>query len=108
MLVNAQRYGGSRIRVVTDATETHGVIEVRDSGGPIPQQERDQIFEAYRRSASSRLNPGSVGLGLTVSRRLARLMNGDVVYEHDGAEGIFRLLLPLAPPPTTGTNQAVA
>jgi len=35
-------------------------------------------------------------------------MNGDVVYEHDGAEGIFRLLLPLAPPPTTGTNQAVA
>ena len=43
-----------------------------------------------------------MGLGLTVSRRLARLMNGDVVYDHDGAESIFRLQLPLAAPTAPG------
>lgn len=108
LLVNAQRYGGPNVRVVADISQGYGVIEVRDSGGPIPQQERDQIFEAYQRSTSTDATPGSVGLGLTVSRRLARLMDGDVVYEHDGTESIFRLLLPLAPPQTTEAAQAVA
>jgi C4-dicarboxylate-specific signal transduction histidine kinase len=35
----------------------------------------------------------SVGLGLTVSRRLARHMGGDLVYAHDGDETIFALTL---------------
>ena len=28
----------------------------------------------------------SVGLGLHVARALARLMDGDLIYDHDGAE----------------------
>ena len=108
LIVNAQRYGGPHIRVLADITEHHGIIEVRDSGRPIPAHEREQIFEPYRRSTTTDANPGSVGLGLTVSRRLARLMNGDVVYDHDGSESIFRLELPLAAPSSPEIGKAVA
>ena len=38
----------------------------------------------------------AMGLGLSVSRRLARMMDGDLVYHHDG-ESVFRLMLPLLP-----------
>ena len=96
------------IRIVADMTEYHGVIEVRDSGRPIPEHERQQIFEPYRRSTTTDATPGSVGLGLTVSRHLARLMNGDVVYDHDGSESIFRLQLPLAATHRPGIGRAVA
>jgi len=35
-----------------------------------------------------------MGLGLTVSRQLARLMGGDVSYRREGDETIFELALP--------------
>ena len=53
------------------------------------------MFEAYRSAATVAGKPGSMGLGLTVSRRLARIMGGDVTYDHDGYESIFTLRLPL-------------
>jgi signal transduction histidine kinase len=53
-----------------------------------------------RATADSAL-PGSIGLGLPVSRRLARLMGGDLVYRHDGGS-IFEIRLPGA------ARQAVA
>lgn len=95
LLSNAQRYGGSDVRIVAATNDVHAVIEVRDNGGPIPEAEREQIFVAYQRAETSRRNPSSVGLGLTVSRQLAQLMNGDLRYEHDGTDSIFRLSLPL-------------
>jgi signal transduction histidine kinase len=39
--------------------------------------------------------PESTGLGLTGSRRLARLMDGDVSYQHDGRTSVFVPSLPL-------------
>lgn len=72
-------------------------ISVCDDGNPIPPRERDRIFEAYRSHETAPAVPGSVGLGLTVSRELARLMGGDLVYGHDGGEGSFTLTLPLVP-----------
>jgi signal transduction histidine kinase len=35
-----------------------------------------------------------MGLGLTVSRTLARIMDGDLVYHREGQESIFELTLP--------------
>ncbi|MGH8872420.1 MAG: ATP-binding protein, partial [Acidimicrobiia bacterium] len=40
--------------------------------------------------------PGSVGLGLTVARRLAELMEGNLTYRHDNGTSIFTLRLPKA------------
>jgi signal transduction histidine kinase len=92
LVVNAQRYGGPEIRVVV--TE-RGALEIRDSGPPLPSGEVEAIFSRYYRSHQTPGVTASVGLGLTVSRELARLMGGDITYHHDG-EAVFSLTLPRA------------
>lgn len=99
LTVNAERYGGPSRRVVIGCDGERAILEVRDNGEPLDPQDRDRIFEAYTRAHD---RPGvtvSVGLGLSVSRRLARLMGGDLTYDHDGWESIFRLELPAGPEP---------
>jgi signal transduction histidine kinase len=39
---------------------------------------------------------GSVGLGLSVARRLARLMGGEVDYVHEDGWATFRVTVPAA------------
>ncbi len=96
LLVNAERHGGGSIRIRTRFTDTHGFVEVCDAGPPIPAAERDAIFDRYVSAPRTTGLTASVGLGLTVSRELARLMAGDVLYAHDGSESVFALALPNA------------
>jgi signal transduction histidine kinase len=41
--------------------------------------------------------PGSVGLGLSVARKLAEMMNGTLTYRRVGARTEFELALPAGP-----------
>ena len=50
----------------------------------------------------------SVGLGLHVARVLARLMGGDLTYDHDGREAVFRLDLPGIADPAAELDGAAA
>ncbi len=93
LVSNAIRYGGGEIEVVGDVIAGVCVIEVRDNGDPIAEEDRERIFEPYERAHDTAGRPGSVGLGLSVSRTLAELMHGSLTYHHDG-ESIFRLELP--------------
>ena len=93
LLTNAARYGGPNIRVVVTDAGDHTALEVRDDGSPLPEQLRSTIFEPYFRARQRKGVTGSVGLGLTVSRQLARHMGGDLTYDHDGSETIFTLAL---------------
>lgn len=93
LLVNAKRYGTSPIRVVVRNQGDMVAVEVRDHGEPIPTDERESIFGRYYRARQTPGVTASVGLGLTVSRELARIMGGDVTYSHDG-ESVFTLTLP--------------
>jgi two-component system sensor histidine kinase MtrB len=94
LLTNAFRYGVSPISVSVAQSDGKAVLDVRDCGPGIPRVDRETIFEPYGRADSSRTVKTSVGLGLALSRRLARLMDGSLTYmEGDGAT--FRLSLPL-------------
>lgn len=97
LVVNAQRYGGHRRRIrIERRPEGTLAVEVRDNGPALHPIDRDRIFQPYTRAHD---RPGvtvSVGLGLSVSLRLARLMGGDLTYDHDGEESIFRLEVPEA------------
>ena len=93
LVSNAIRYGGDEIEVVGDVIAGVCVIEVRDNGDPIAEEDRERIFEPYERAHEAAGRPGSVGLGLSVSRTLAELMRGSLTYYHDGAS-VFRLELP--------------
>lgn len=68
-------------------------IRVEDTGPGIPEDQRERIFEEF-----SRLEPGSThgaGLGLAISRRIARLLGGDITVESRVGQGSgFRLWLP--------------
>ncbi|MCJ7780494.1 MAG: HAMP domain-containing histidine kinase, partial [Acidimicrobiia bacterium] len=93
LITNAQRYGGPTIRVVVGDQGRRGILEVRDNGEPLSPSSSSEIFEPYTRSQQRTGVTASVGLGLTVSRRLARHMGGDLVYDHDGNETVFSLTL---------------
>ena len=93
LVSNAIRYGGEAIEVSAFAVSGLFVIEVKDDGPPIDEDDRERIFEPYERAHETAGRPGSVGLGLSVSRTLAELMRGSLTYRHDGMS-TFRLELP--------------
>jgi signal transduction histidine kinase len=95
LITNAQRYGGKEIRVVVRSGESIAAVEVRDSGPPLAEDESEEIFSRYYRNRQTPGVTASVGLGLTVSQELARLMGGDITYHHDG-EAVFTVRLPVA------------
>ena len=95
LITNAQRYGGGDIRVVVRAGESIAAVEVRDTGAPLSLDESEEIFSRYYRTRQTPGVTASVGLGLTVSQELARLMGGDITYHHDG-EAVFTVRLPVA------------
>ena len=93
LISNALRYGGDQVRVVVIDDPTPRV-QVRDNGRGIALGERDRIFDAYERAHDTPGLTASMGLGLTISRSLARLMGGDLTYQYDEGESIFELCLP--------------
>ncbi len=94
LLTNAVRYGGDDIWVEVDLRNGGASLRVCDNGPGIPIVDREGVFEAYQRSSRAADEPAALGLGLTVSRTLARLMNGDVTYNHHAAGSCFELTLP--------------
>jgi signal transduction histidine kinase/DNA-binding response OmpR family regulator len=73
------------------------VFEVEDSGPGVPENRRAAIFGEFEQgddSATTRY--GGAGLGLAISRRLARLMGGDISYAPRPEGGsLFTFSLPL-------------
>jgi len=96
LLSNAQRYGGDKIRVELIDGGEQVFVRVLDNGVGIPVRDRDRVFEPYFRAHESRGLTSSVGLGLTVSRQLARLMDGDLSYRYEDGWSVFDLVLPSA------------
>lgn len=95
LLTNAIRYGGSEVEVVTRVEGPTGLLQVRDDGPGIDAEHIERIFQPYERvSQADVARPGSVGLGLYVSRQLANLMGGELTCCREGSETIFELSLP--------------
>lgn len=94
LIVNATRYGGPDVRVTVESKDGFVAVSVCDDGDPIPQDQREKIFLPYQGANGSTNVPGSVGLGLTVSRQLARLMGGDLTYDYLTGQSRFTFLIP--------------
>jgi protein-histidine pros-kinase len=94
LLGNAIHYGGERITIRIGSDEGHGYLAVADDGPEIPEPARTTMFEPYQRAHESVGLAPSLGLGLSVSRQLARLMGGDVTHRRQGSENVFELRLP--------------
>ena len=98
---NACKYasGADDKRIHLNCTVANGRVElrVRDHGSGISKEEGTRLFKPFRKSAQAAANsaPG-VGLGLTLSKRLARAMNGDLTLERSDGGCTFLLTLPRA------------
>ncbi|MCZ6505767.1 MAG: GAF domain-containing sensor histidine kinase [Actinobacteria bacterium] len=97
LVTNALRYGGDEITITTHRDGPDVTLVFSDNGEGIPNEYRQQIFEPYHRGESGTAQPQSIGLGLAVSRQLARLMDGDLTLRSDLGPATFQLTLPKAP-----------
>lgn len=68
-------------------------VEVRDTGPGIPRELQPRVFEEFFRvRANDPAAPNGNGLGLAISRRIARLLGGDVTFaDADGGGSVFTL-----------------
>ena len=96
LLTNAVRYGGRQVRVELGVIGDKARLEVCDDGDGIDEEDHNRVFEAYHRAHHRRGQPASVGLGLTVSKRLAQLMDGDLTYYRKDGWSVFSLSLHVA------------
>ncbi len=93
LVSNAIRYGGEQVFVRIEPTGDRVELRVCDNGEAILQQELERIFKPFE-TGTGEQHPKSVGLGLSVARKLARLMEGDLTYRHVDGFSCFVLSLP--------------
>jgi signal transduction histidine kinase/EAL domain-containing protein (putative c-di-GMP-specific phosphodiesterase class I) len=94
LLKNAVGHGGTKIDVEISQLFNKALVEVSDDGEGIPEGHEEKVFQAYYRQSDVNGVPPSLGLGLSVSRRLARAMGGDVKYRRDSGVTTFEFSLP--------------
>jgi signal transduction histidine kinase len=101
LLSNAVKFTKSG-GIVVDASLENDMarIAVEDTGIGIPVSELERIFEPFRQVGDVYTQKSTgTGLGLSVSRQLARLLGGDVTVVRTGNEGsVFEVRLPLNAP----------
>ncbi len=87
LLSNAVRHSprGSTVTVEVKGDETELEYAVVDRGEGIGPEELAIIFDAYGRAKTNA--GGGTGLGLTLSRRLARMLGGDLTVQSDLGKG---------------------
>lgn len=92
---NAIRYSpdGTEIRIQMESDENAALITVSDQGPCIGPDDRNKVFEKFERLGRS--GDGGSGLGLYISRRLARAMGGELsVSDAETGGAKFTLRLP--------------
>jgi signal transduction histidine kinase len=87
---------GFEAGVGVEAGVTFAMTSVIDSGEGIPAADLPYIFDPYRQREGQRADRGSVGLGLSIVRRLVASHGGQVrVRSRVGVGSEFKVLLPL-------------
>ena len=98
LLANALKFTapGGTISLEVGTTVTDVSVAVRDTGIGVPADKMERIFEPFVQAGRAlRASDQGVGLGLAISRQLARAMGGDLRVASDVGRGsTFTLTLP--------------
>lgn len=111
LLDNAVRHARSAVTVTVSVASGHGGddgggddrmvrVRVTDDGPGVPEAERERVFDRFARRDDARdRDQGGTGLGLPISRGLARAYGGEVsLVGGDGGGLTAQLVLPAAEP----------
>jgi PAS domain S-box-containing protein len=87
---------GGRISLTLETSADAVCLQVQDTGIGIPDDQHERIFEPFVQAKRALLPADhGVGLGLAISRQLARAMNGDLTVRSAAGKGsAFLLRLP--------------
>lgn len=80
---------GGTITLSSSESAKHVTISIADTGGGIPEETRDKIFETFY----SRKQHGT-GLGLPLCRKIMTAHGGDIFVSDSDSGAVFTLLLP--------------
>ena len=97
LVANAIRYSPdeSQVWIRLDRIGSRALITVADQGHGLDDQQQERVFEKFERLGRS--GDGGSGLGLYISRRIARAMDGDLTVESAPGQGArFTLSVPAA------------
>jgi signal transduction histidine kinase len=100
LLVNADRYAraGTPIVVSMVRDEAEVLVSVTNEGEPIAPEEREAIFDRFRRAGSAGCDADRLGLGLYISRGLVEAHGGRMWVDSEPERGnAFRFTLPMTP-----------
>ncbi len=100
LIENAAKYTGDTglVKVRAFHEGQWVVVRIGNSGGTIPPDDRERIFERFRRGSAVGENVRGYGLGLNIARELVRAHGGDLklsAAEEGWTEFEFRL--PMVP-----------
>ena len=98
LLDNAVRHSYKDTTVRVEAARSKGkggiVIKVINTGDPIPEEDREKIFERFYRGDKSRNREDNrYGLGLAIAKRIAQNHNGDIETYSEGKDTVFKVVL---------------
>lgn len=95
VLDNAKRYiqpGNGKVTITIRQRRHHVILEIRDNGIGIKQEELPHIFERFYRADGARKARGSGGLGLAIAKQIVEAMNGRIWATSNYGEGACILI----------------
>lgn len=88
LLNNAIKFTDSGGVILTASIqEDKLLIEIKDTGAGIPEDKLESVFDTFEQAETGLKNKGGVGLGLSISRDLARVMGGDIIVTSNLGKG---------------------
>ncbi|WP_135075504.1 PAS domain S-box protein [Terasakiella sp. SH-1] len=98
LLSNAVKYNREKGNVFIEAEQEDGVqtLSIRDTGYGISPDHMKDLFTPFNRLGVEGQNVEGSGIGLTITRKLVLMMEGDIQAESVEGEGsVFKVLLPI-------------
>ena len=108
LMENACKYSPpeSPVEIGCRCQQSVVLLSVRDHGPGVPSDERDQVFERFRRGRNKADIPGT-GIGLAVVKTLVEQMGGSVgVEDAEGGGAVFVLALKECAAPAAAASPA--
>jgi two-component system sensor histidine kinase KdpD len=97
LLDNAVKYSPRRSPIRVHAGISNGAVAIgiHNTGEPLPDNERDRIFEKFYRGGTVRDRVAGTGMGLSIAREIVRAHGGDILVESSTEHGTeFTAIIP--------------